>query len=290
MRNYLTLPFLLLHPGVRVEVAAGTAGGTRVDVHFPPAIHRSPAGCTSTPRAGCSGTTTPPRWSAAGRGPCTCARTTGASAVSVVPDDASGLSTRAVRPSPLARPPTLVAVDIRCRCAGDVGQTCRWVRTRMPIRGRCRLGWTFEAVGQTRVAAGGGAHRAAGAGGAGSAGTPSASSAGFRSCAFTTQPVAAGQRQGDGRQVVAGGAVSAVGDQRIGCRAAAADAADLGARRAVSGERLDPVLPATAAQAHGEIGSEHVADPRLHGRTAGRGRSGHRGGRRVQLGVNLAAG
>ena len=39
-----------------------------------------------------------------------------------------------------------------------------------------------------------------------------------------------------------------------------ADAADLGARRAVSGERLDPVLPATAAaQAHGEIGSEHVA-------------------------------
>jgi len=38
MWNYLTLRFLLLHPGVRVEVAAGTAGGTRVDVHFPPAI------------------------------------------------------------------------------------------------------------------------------------------------------------------------------------------------------------------------------------------------------------
>lgn len=38
------------------------------------------------------------------------------------------------------------------------------------------------------------------------------------------------------------------------------EAADLGARRAVSGEPLAPVLPATAAaQARGEIGSEHVA-------------------------------
>lgn len=50
-----------------------------------------------------------------------------------------------------------------------------------------------------------------------------------------------------------------LGVSRADARRRLADAADLGARRAVSGQPLGPVLPATAAaQARGEIGAEHV--------------------------------